>query len=724
MTDSIRDLIQVQDRYYILASSSRIDDRTRVLKHGETFAVFDRFGDIEPVGSGGFGVYHEGTRFLSRLALSLGHERPLLLSSNVREDNSRLVVDLTNLDFTMEGERVPRGTLHIVRETVLWRGVCYEQLRVANYGAATIALPLEIFVAADFADIFEVRGTVRARRGERQEPVCRRDGLTLQYQGLDGVRRALRLVCDPAPSAVEPGGVRFDLRLEPGTERSFLLAFVCEIGDESPRIESFEAVADQVAIALGPAHPQECEIHTSNPAFNEWLDRSVADLRMMMTDTPAGPYPFAGVPWFSAPFGRDGLITALETLWLRPAIARGVLAFLAATQADRHDELRDAQPGKILHEARRGEMAALGEVPFGRYYGSVDATPLFVVLAGAYLARTGDRDLIRSLWGNVERALAWIDGDGDPDRDGFVEYAGRSPRGLVNQGWKDSHDAVFHADGSPAEPPIALCEVQGYVYAARHAAASMARALGEPARAEALERQAESLRLRFEQAFWCEDLGLYALALDGAKRPCRIRTSNAGQALFGGIAAPERARRVAQALMEPDLRTGWGIRTLGSGQPRYNPMSYHNGSIWPHDNAMIAAGFARYRLSDAALAVLSALFDASQFTDLHRLPELFCGFPRRPGEGPTLYPVACSPQSWSAGAPFMLLEACLGLSIEAAAGRVTFCRPMLPPALDELRISRLRVGEHTVDLKLERHGDDVGINLGPRSGPVEIVVVK
>ena len=332
-----------------------------------------------------------------------------------------------------------------------------------------------------------------------------------------------------------------------------------------------------------------------------------------------------------------------------------MLEYLAATQADCVDEARDAEPGKILHETRDSEMARLGEVPFGMYYGSVDATPLFVILAGAYYERTGDRAFLEALWPNVERALGWIDRYGDRDGDGFVEYARRSPTGLIQQGWKDSQDSIFHADGSLADAPIALCEVQAYVYDARRRAATLADALGFGGKADALRREAEALRIYFEERFWCEAESTYAIALDGHKRPCRVRTSNAGHCLFGGIASPDRARRVAEGLTGPDMFSGWGVRTVASAESRYNPMSYHNGSVWPHDNGLIAAGLSRYHFDDLVATPLAALFDASGTMDGQRLPELFCGFHRRAGEGPTLYPVACSPQAWAAGAVFHLI---------------------------------------------------------------------
>ncbi len=396
---------------------------------------------------------------------------------------------------------------------------------------------------------------------------------------------------------------------------------------------------------------------------------------------------------------------------------------MAATQATEIIPAQDAEPGKILHETRLGELAALGEIPFKRYYGSVDATPLFVMLAGAYYERTGDRFFIESIWPNIELALQWVETYGDVDGDGFVEYHRRSPRGLVHQGWKDSKDAVFHADGMLADGPIALCEVQGYVYAAQRRASELAAILGHVARAEELLRQALALQERFEQAFWCQELSTYAMALDGQKRPCRVRASNAGHCLFTEIASQRLARRTAQTLLGESTYSGWGIRTLDASEVRYNPMSYHNGSVWPHDNALIAYGLSRYGFWESVLKVLTGLFDASLFIDLHRMPELFCGFPLRPGEGPTRYPVACAPQSWAAASVFMLLQACLGLTIKGPSGQIAFSYPHLPEFLQKVQIKNLRVGKGSVDLSIQRYPRNVSISIERREGDVEIVTI-
>ena len=740
------EVVRVRDSFYILSTSARLDDRTRVLKNDDTFANFDRFGDIERFGTGELGLYYKDTRFLSRLVLRLMEERPLLLSSTILADNAGLAVDLMNPDLPRGDDTViPRGAVHLFRAKLLWRATCYERLTIHNYGNSAVNLGFSLVVDADFADIFEVRGATRKQRGRLLPPQVTEDSLLLAYEGLDGRVRRTRLRFAPPPVKIDESGIRFQLKLEPRGEARFQWTICCELEEEggtgagggpahSPAADTApkegrsgdwyrqaekEAEAARLDTAAG-----DPELDSSNSQFNDLLACTIADLHMLRTETEYGPYPYAGVPWYSTVFGRDGIITALECLWYNPGLARGVLSYLAARQADRDSPAQDAMPGKVLHEVRVGEMAALGEVPFALYYGSVDATPLFVMLAGAYYLRTGDLSFARSLWPHVERALQWIDRYGDLDGDGFVEYSRRSQQGLLHQGWKDSQYSVFHRDGTPAEPPIALCEVQGYVYAARRAAAALARGLEMEEAARDQERLAEELRRRFEEAFWCEELSTYALALDGKKQQCRVVTSNAGHCLYTGIAGEERARRVAATLTAEESFSGWGIRTVAAGAVRYNPMAYHNGSVWPHDNALVAAGFARYGLKEEAAKVLTGLFDAGVYFDQHRLPELFCGFNRRAGASPTLYPVSCAPQAWASGSVLMLLQACLGLEARAAENKLIFTNPYLPEFLKELRIRRLRVGDASLDLSLTRHENDVGINVLFREGHADVVAVK
>jgi glycogen debranching enzyme len=685
------------------------------------FSVFDHLGDIQTSGLGEQGLFFQGTRHLSELILCLWNARPLLLSSAIKADNFLFTADLTNLDVSnLDGIAIPRGTLQLQRSKFLWHDVCYEEFAFINYGLSALVVPFSMRYSADFADIFEVRGMHRPKKGRRLDDQVGKDLVLLSYEGLDNKIRQTCIHCAPVPKTISPSELQFEVHLQPSQKAVFHLAISCDSHAEHDSVGYSSAMISargeqKIASETFP------RIYSSNSRFTDWIKRSGADVQMMMIGNPEINYPYAGVPWFSTVFGRDGIIAALQMLWLSPEIAKGVLQYLAATQAKDFDPAIEADPGKILHETRTGEMAALGEIPFGRYYGSVDATPLFIVLAGSYYDRTGDLECLRRLWPHIELALQWIDKFGDMDSDGFVEYAQRSSKGLVQQGWKDSNDSVFHADGTLAEAPIALCEVQGYVYAAKLAAARLSCTLGDKERCTALEAQAETLRTRFEEAFWCDDLSTYALALDGNKKPCRVRTSNAGHCLYAGIARPDRARLVAQTLLSPDSFSGWGVRTVAAGQARYNPLSYHNGSIWPHDNSLIASGLAKYECKDLSGRILLGFLDASRWADLRRLPELFCGLDRRHGEGPTLYPVACSPQAWSAGAVFLLVQACLGASVQGARNRIVFDRPYLPKGIPQLWIKGLRSSNASVDLFFERRNDAVRVEVIDQQGDIEVV---
>jgi glycogen debranching enzyme len=716
------DVPVLDDPFAILTEAERSPAPVRVLKDDDTFTVFNVHGDIVPGPGLQHGLYYSGTRFLSGFELLLAGRQPLLLSSTVSDDNVVFSADLTNSDVVRDSHVVlGRGTIHLLRARVLQGPTLVERVRVTNHGFARLEIPLSMRLAADFADVFEVRGTRRHERGQLSTSMSR-DGAVLSYRGLDGVERRARVRSVPAPDRAADLTLAFRVTVEPRASAEIELTVSCELDRQSSTAPRYTDAVEARRQTTGAE--DAVSVVTSNYGFNRWVQRSIADLRMMVTATSHGRYPYAGIPWYSTPFGRDGLITAMQLLWAAPEIARGVLGFLAATQAIARDDARDAQPGKIVHEMRDGEMAALGEVPFGRYYGSADATPLFVMLAHAYYERTADLAFIDELWPNLLAALDWMDAFGDVDGDGFIEYTRQSDAGLAQQGWKDSWDSVFHEDGALARPPIALCEVQAYAYAAWTGAAALAAARGDTQQAERWRQRASTLQDAFERAFWLEDLGTYALALDGDKQPCRVRTSNAGHCLFAGIADRDRARRVAATIMGDSSFGGWGVRTVAAGAARYNPMSYHNGSIWPHDNAIVAAGLARYGMTGAALQILRAMFDLSQAVDLQRLPELICGFHRRSGDAPTLYPVACAPQAWAAGAVSMLLQACLGLQVDGVGHRVTFAHTVLPEDIDWLQLRRLTVGNAVVDLLLTRHGADVGLTVMRRDGDLEIAVTK
>jgi glycogen debranching enzyme len=708
--------------FYIPATGPATRPR-RTLKHDDTFVVLDSHGDIGASAGGPDGLFHGDTRFLSRLELSLNGMQPLLLGSNVRDDNTFLTIDLTNPDVYVDDHLVlPKDTLHVVRTIFLWRDTAYQRLAIRNHGERPVDVRLTLQFDSDFADLFEVRGLRRQRRGVAGGWVTAPTTTVLNYEGLDGERRRTTLSFDPTPSELDATTASYRISLAPNEARPIFFCVGCGVPEPSTPVPFLRGLRAAHRNLRSASHGAST-VETSNDLFNEVLCRSMSDLCMLMTNTPQGRYPYAGIPWYSTTFGRDGLITALQMLWFDPGVARGVLRRLASFQATADDPASDAQPGKILHEMRGGEMAALGEIPFGLYYGSVDSTPLFVLLAGLYAERTGDDETVAALWPNIEAALAWIDGPGDSDGDGFVEYYRATEKGLANQGWKDSYDAIFHADGRLAEGPIALAEVQGYVYCAKHMAARCAERLGHGKQARHLEAQADALAQRFDARFWCPELGTYAMALDGNKQRCRVRSSNAGQVLFTGIARPGRAAEVADLLLRPQFFTGWGIRTIANTEARYNPMSYHNGSVWPHDNALIALGLARYGHQRAVERLFKGLFEAATYMDMRRLPELFCGFQRGRGRGPTLYPVACAPQAWASATPFTLLEASLGLQFDPAANEIRLRNPRLPEFLDEVVLRNLRLREASVDLKVNRHDTEVSVEILRRRGQVQVSVV-
>ncbi len=719
-------LVEQAAEYHIEATESLVERTLRTLKSDDLFAVFDSQGNFAGGALGPDGLFYKDTRFLSEFTVRLGGAEPLQLGSVLLDDNGAMVVDLTNADLHTAKGRVwlQRESVHVSRFKFLSGSSSFERIRLRSYGPIGRTIPVEIAFDADFADLFEVRGTRRMRRGVRSvERVG--DGLfEFHYVGLDDVKRTTRLHFDPPPAELRDNYARWDVDLDEAGEQAIVIKTCCLI-DADCENETTIASAFRVGHkARRNVARQRAHLDSSNPQFDAVVARAWSDLDMLMTETPHGAYPYAGVPWYSTIFGRDGIITAMLLLWCAPYFAKGVLRTLADLQATEVDAASDAEPGKILHERRGGEMAALGEVPFRRYYGSVDSTPLFVMLAAQYFERTGDLETIQAIWPNIVAALSWIDNYGDMDGDGFVEYARQTDKGLSNQGWKDSSDSIFHRDGRLASAPIALCEVQAYVFAAKQGASMLAARLGEDNLSSILKGQAETLRIKFEEAFWIEEAGTYAIALDGDKQRCEVLASNAGHCLFAGIASPERAARVADLLTGKRFHSGWGVRTVAVGEPRYNPMSYHNGSIWPHDNGLIALGLARYGHKKAALTIFEGIFDSALYDDLRRLPELFCGFERRRRQGPTSYPVACSPQAWAAATPFALVAAAIGCVIDPQDGRLTLDRPVLPKFLDDLTIRNIVIGDARVDLRLARVDGDVTTAVLRRDGDVLVTITK
>ncbi|MBS0525432.1 MAG: amylo-alpha-1,6-glucosidase [Proteobacteria bacterium] len=687
------------------ATTALQDGQLRTLKKDDTFAIFNHSGDAIAARGSPEGIYNRDTRYLSHFCLAIENAQPKLLSSTISDDNATLTCDLTNPDLFDPEDRLllAQGLLHFRRSRLLSRSGLLERLAVTNFSDRSLNFRIEIAFGADYADLFEVRGAKRAHRGRDHAPKLAADRVTLGYTGLDRQTRQTTLGFYPVPRRLTGTAATFELDLAAHATSLVFIEIACgpELGKHPLPDGFFFALRDGKRM-LRRRTGRGAAITTSNDVFNETLHRSVADLYMLVTSLPSGPYPYAGIPWFSTVFGRDALITAWQTLWFDPSIARGVLRHLADNQATEEDAAADAEPGKILHEARGGEMAALGEVPFRRYYGSVDSTPLFLLLAGAYLQRTADLDFVRRLQPHLDAACIWLDRYGDRDGDGFVEYGRRSADGLANQGWKDSHDSIFHADGTLARGSIALAEVQAYVYGARRAMAEIYGQLGAPDRAAEQAARGDELQRRFDDEFFDRELGTYVLALDGDKRPCRVRSSNAGHVLFAGLAYRERAASVVRTLMNRTSFSGWGVRTIATTEARYNPMSYHNGSVWPHDNAIIAAGFARYGFRREAALIIEGLFAASTYFDLQRLPELFCGFARQHGRSPTFYPVACVPQAWAAATPLSLLQSCLGLTFDQAAAQVLFDQPVLPDFVDDVTLRRLSVGSRSIDATIGR----------------------
>jgi glycogen debranching enzyme len=688
-------------------------------KDGDVFLVADRQGDIC---GGAAGLFVDDMRYLSRYRLLIGERRPSPLSCGLSADGALFTFHGTNLALPPIGRRAtPRGVIHVERRRVLNRRRMFERIRFTNFGHDEVMLPIAVEHEADFADMFEVRGMKRTLRGEIQPSTTNGRSVLFSYAGLDDKARQCCLTFSEPPWRQDAKRADFMLTVMPGAAVD-LYVEAGETTDHPPTAHRFETSVSEAREAVKGREQRGAHVHCLDGAFAQWLAQSRSDVALLTTDLKTGPYPYAGIPWFSTPFGRDGIITAWSMLWLDPSLARGVLAYLGVRQATELSDFRDSAPGKIMHETRRGEMAAIGEVPFGVYYGGVDTTPLFVFLAGAYLERTGDLEFIRHLWPALRAATGWLETYADSNGDGLIDYARGADTGLSNQGWKDSEDSVFHADGRFPSSPVALVEVQGYAFAAWRAMAAMATRLGEPG-AEAWAARAEALRQAVEDRFWMEDLGYYGIALDGAGELCRVLTSNAGHLLMVGLPSPERAERVTRRLLAPGLNSGWGLRTLAKGQVRFNPMSYHNGSIWPHDTAICVMGMAEYGEREGVAGLLSDLFDAAHHFEM-RMPELFCGFQRDPDEPPIAYPVACLPQAWSAASAFLMLQACLGLQISAEERRIQLFRPTLPVGVDQMTIEGLEVAGARVDLVFRRVDGAILVTPGPNSDrSVSIVLV-
>ncbi|MFL5799504.1 MAG: glycogen debranching N-terminal domain-containing protein [Actinomycetota bacterium] len=694
----------------------------QVIKHGRSFLLCDERGDIPAGNDAALGLYHHDTRFLSRLELTCGEVRPLVLHSSVARNYTQVVELAYPLRVRGDDGRERKENLSLSRHRILGNTLI-DRLHLQNFGTIDRELRLTLDFEADFLDIFEVRGMDREQRGQVQAPRVQRHQVELAYRGLDGVERSTIIRFSPQPTELGPGSAAFEVTVPPGGEAEVIVEVQPRVGDAQPVRRPLREAREQLEREYTTWRKRCTRFHTSNSQLSMFLDRAVLDIRMLLSEDDEGrPYLDAGVPWYSALFGRDSLITAYECLMVNPDLAWATLRRLAAFQGRTEDPDREEQPGKILHELRIGEMAGAGEVPHTPYYGAVDSTPLWLMLLASAFAWTGDREALEELWPNAQACLEWIDRYGDRDGDGFVDYERTAPRGLENQGWKDSHDAVVHPDGSLARTPIALVEVQGYVYNAKLRTAETARALGDDGLADRLEKEAADLKERFNREFWMEKEGYYALALDGEGRQVATISSNPGHALWTAIADDDKAARVARKLLSPALSSGYGIRTLADRQVPYDPIGYHTGSVWPHDCALIAHGLKRYGFDREAMKVIDQLSTAGAHFPLARFPELFCGFSREQVPEPVQYPVACRPQAWAAGAPLLMLRSYGGITADAPNGVLYIHRPNLPAWLDQIEVLGMRVGEARVDLTFTRTKGVTAVQVPRKEGDLEVLI--
>ncbi len=702
-----------------------------VIKDDNLFFLAPRGGEIPPVKGHGFGLYYRDCRYLNRYELTVGNVHPEPLAATA-EPGSRALFQLTMPDMRgLDGQSIHRETIGVRWERMLERRdpALIETITIQNLGRAPVELPLALTFGSNFEDLFMVRGLMPKKRGTMYAPMWNDGCLFFSYCGADEISRAVTIHFSPVPDKQTGAAAGFTMALQPGESWelgvSLTLAESHEPGRPqpcSPVERQLEAVKQAIDESSEEWLSHEAAVESNSLLLNQVVRRSLLDLHVLESSLNGDRFFAAGVPWFVTLFGRDSLITALQTLAYDPDIARDTLQLLAQYQGQRVDHWRDEEPGKILHELRVGELAQMHQIPHTPYYGTIDATPLFLVLVSRHAEWTGDLNLFKELRPNIERALEWIDRYGDGDQDGYLEYDSTTKHGLINQGWKDSGDAIVTAEGPLARPPISLVEVQGYVYMAKRAIGDLYERIGEADRAANLRRQADELRRRFNRDFWLDDKNFFALALEADDRPCSVISSNPGQALWTGIVDTDKAGKVVDRLLAPDMYNGWGIRTLSRHERRYNPIGYHLGTVWPHDNALIAAGCRRYGYDAAARRIFQGMLEAAMGFDHYRLPEVFAGFAREEYGVPVHYPVACHPQAWAAGSIPYLLETMLGLQPHAFEQRLDIVNPDLPALITWLEMRRVRVGQAVVDLRFERDVDRVKTEVMKSQGPVEVII--
>lgn len=689
----------------------KVDSLTLI--DGKTFSATNVAGDIYPAGSPNVGFFHDDTRFLSHLELRIGGHRTVVLSSSTEKTFSAQI-ELTTGNITLRDSfDLPENTVHIRREQLLASEILFDRLTFENFNLAPVDFVVELLFEADFVDVFQVRGVARLQHGQYYKPVVDANTISIFYRGLDGVMRQTLIKLSPNPTTIDERTARWDLCLEQLKEVEIELSVTPLVEGRESRAQNYSlgAQLSQRRANFSQWEGGSTSFHSNNEVFDKLVETAISDFHALQIPDESQHIIAAGIPWFATIFGRDSVIAAYQSLALNPQLAVDTLRVLARYQGQEYNDWRDEEPGKILHECRVGEMTRNGEMPFGPYYGSIDATPLFLILLSETFNWTADERLVEELLPNAYAALEWIDKYGDLDGDGFVEYQRRSPKGLVNQGWKDSWDANMHRDGTVAKTPIAPCEVQGYVYDAKFRLSSLLRNFGDTKTADKLKRDAIDLARRFDRAFWIPGRGYYAMALDNEKRPLEVIASNPGHLLFTRIISKERARMVTNRLMRDDMFSGWGWRTMSQDERVFNPLSYHRGSVWPHDNSIIAHGMALNDMRQGALRVLTTLYQAAlNFRD-YRLPELFCGLQRREYDEPVHYPVSCSPQAWASGAMFLILTSVLGIRPSAPRKELNIINPLLPDWLAQLHLRNLRVGNSRVGLDFTRRGERTFCNV-------------